>query len=387
MQKKLLIAVLLVLFCLVPDKSTFPQKDDLEKEFFRGVAEMEREYRSFEKAAFEEFRRAVKSMWGDVIISTKKDWVEYSDDKSARSRVDFEIGEVRVEVLVTEEEARRDPRRLDKKIMKEIQNVVVNKGRNRDYNLPTPETVNPPSPLLPRPVLEGQLKDSQGRVATEENKEEFAREIIQTKSVVKEELETKKGKMIKAWVKFPLVPDHLRIRAQWYLDPVRKQAKRFGISVPVALAVMHTESYFNPKAMSPVPAYGLMQLVPRAGALDAYRYVYKVEKIVSADYLYDPVNNIELGCAYLGLLKNRYFQGIHLPENALYCSVASYNTGPGNLSRTLCGKKYLKCAVDRANTMTPEALFSHLRKHLPHQETRDYLKKVTERMRIYEEWA
>jgi membrane-bound lytic murein transglycosylase C len=136
-------------------------------------------------------------------------------------------------------------------------------------------------------------------VVTEENKEEFAREIIQTKSVVKEELETKKGKMIKAWVKFPLVPDHLRIRAQWYLDPVRKQAKRFGISVPVALAVMHTESYFNPKAMSPVPAYGLMQLVPRAGALDAYRYVYKVEKIVSADYLYDPVNNIELGCGSL----------------------------------------------------------------------------------------
>jgi len=192
--------------------------------------------------------------------------------------------------------------------------------------------------------------------------------------------------MVKVQVRFLLVPDHVRIRAKRYLDSVRQQAERFSISVPLAFAVIHTESYFNPKATSHVPAYGLMQLVPESGAWDAYKYVYGYGKKLSPDYLYDSDNNIELGCAYLGLIKNRYFRKISNADNALYCSIASYNTGAGNLSRALCGKKQLSCAIDKVNTMKPDELYVYLGKNLHHQETRDYLKKVSERMKLYKEW-
>jgi membrane-bound lytic murein transglycosylase C len=129
-----------------------------------------------------------------------------------------------------------------------------------------------------------------------------------------------------------------------------------------------------------------MQLVPRSGARDAYRFVYGEDRILPPDYLYVPDNNVELGCAYMGLLKNRYFRNVKRPENAQYCAVASYNTGVGNLSRALVGKPRIQPAVERINRMDPEELYGYLRKNLPYAETRDYIQKVRDRMSLYKEW-
>jgi len=373
-------------------------QDDLEREFFQGVASMEKEYKDFEQAAFEEFRREVRATWQDFEISTKKDWVEYSEDLTGRSRVDFETGEVEVEVLVPEEQAVQNPKATTERLAQEIERLVEDRGKARDYPLPAAPPIEepaavpappkeiPPPPLLPSPVLEDQLQTQTGRPVSSENKKEFAREIVETRPLKETVMETEKGNLVKARVAFSLVPDHLRIRGEKYLASVRRESGRFDISVPLAFAVIHTESYFNPKATSPAPAYGLMQLVPRSGARDAYRFVYGQDRILPPDYLYVPGNNVELGCAYLGLLKNRYFRNVKDPQNALYCAIASYNTGAGNLSRSLAGKARIQPAIDRVNTMDPEEFYTYLRENLPYAETRDYIKKVRERMRLYKEW-
>jgi hypothetical protein len=455
---------------------------DMEAEFFQDLAAMEKEYRDYEREAFEQYRSEVEAMWNDFVSSTKKDWVEYSPDKTGRSRVDFENGDVTVEVLVPEKKARRDPDVVRKRLAEELERLVEDRGKTRDYPLPVkppqaspaveeklsaalspedgsfpepssggtlPEKIPasrrledelslmegmeedrkvepstgedllveisrddapvldkpstggsskdpsaepperkmiPPLPLLPVPVLENQLKDRKGEVVTPKSKEAFAQEVVDTRPVQEKVIPTKKGKMVKASVTFPLVPDHLRIRAERHLRSVRRHAGRFRVDVPLAFAVMHTESYFNPKAKSPVPAYGLMQLVPRSGGRDAYRHVYGQDKILGPDYLYVPDNNIELGCAYLGLLQNRYFKNVKDPQNALYCAIASYNTGMGNLSRAVTGKKRLAPAVDRINTLKPDEFYSRLLRDLPYRETQDYLKKVRKRMDFYQEW-
>ena len=85
-------------------------------------------------------------------------------------------------------------------------------------------------------------------------------------------------------------------------------------------------------------------------------------------------------------MKNHYFRNVKDPQNALYCAVASYNTGAGNLSRSLAGKALIQPAIDRVNTMDPDELYNYLRENLPYAETRDYIRKVRERMRLYEEW-
>jgi membrane-bound lytic murein transglycosylase C len=371
-------------------------QDDLEREFVQGVASMEKEHKDFAQAAFEEFRTEVRAMWQDFHVSTKKDWVEYSEDLTGRSRVDFETGEVEVEVLVPEEQAEQNPKAAIERLAREIERLVEDRGKTRDYRLPAAPPVEDPvpapreevpaAPLLPRPVLEGQLQTQAGQPVSPENKKEFAREIVENRPVKEALIETDKGNMVKTQVAFSLVPDHLRIRGEKYLASVRRESGRFDISVPLAFAVIHTESYFNPKATSPAPAYGLMQLVPRSGARDAYRFVYGEDRILPPDYLYVPGNNVELGCAYLGLLKNRYFRNVKDPQNALYCAIASYNTGAGNLSRSLTGRARIHLAIDRVNTMDPEELYTYLRENLPYRETRDYIRRVRERMHLYQEW-
>ena len=369
---------------------------DLEREFFQDAASMEKEYKDFEQSAFEEFRREVRAMWQDFAVSTKEVWVEYSEDLTGRSRVDFETGEVEVEVIVPEEQAEQNPKAATERLTQEIERLVEDRGKARDYPLPAAPSVEepasapreeiPPPPLLPRPMLEDQLQTRTGQPVTGENKKEFAREIVETRPVKEAVLQTEKGNVVKAQVAFSLVPDHLRVRGEKYLASVQREAGRFDISVPLAFAVIHTESYFNPKATSPAPAYGLMQLVPRSGARDAYRFVYGQDRILPPDYLYMPGNNVELGCAYLGLLKNHYFRNVKDPQNALYCAVASYNTGAGNLSRSLAGRARIQPAIDRVNTMDPDELYAYLRENLPYEETRDYIRKVRERMALYKEW-
>jgi membrane-bound lytic murein transglycosylase C len=157
---------------------------------------------------------------------------------------------------------------------------------------------------------------------------------------------------------------------------------------------METESMFNPVARSGAPAFGLMQLVPTSGARDAYRYVYKEDRVVSDTYLYNPENNVRLGTAYLRRLNSEYLIGITSDESRLFATIAAYNTGAGNVFRAFVGSSYStsqyrnyidyrNAAYLEINKRTPEQVYQHLRANLPHEETRRYVQKVTESMGRY----
>ena len=180
-----------------------------------------------------------------------------------------------------------------------------------------------------------------------------------------------------------MLPDHLETRAARYKDEVLKQSKRFEIDPAVAFAIMHTESSFNPMARSPVPAYGLMQLVPQSGARDAFNYIYKRDKLVTGLYLYIPKNNVDLGCAYIRKLRYVYFKNIKDDTSAYYCTISAYNTGPGNVSKAFTNTMKITPAVQIVNRKSPPEVYEILVKKLPYKETRNYLKKVTSRMKDY----
>ncbi|MCF7840702.1 MAG: transglycosylase SLT domain-containing protein [Candidatus Marinimicrobia bacterium] len=184
----------------------------------------------------------------------------------------------------------------------------------------------------------------------------------------------------------PMVPDHVQRRAEQFRTAVDKEAKRFGIDPALAYAVIHTESFFNPKAKSHIPAYGLMQLVPRSGARDAYQYIYKKDKLLDDDYLYRPDKNVELGCGYLKKIRDVYFRKVKDDETALYMTIAAYNTGVGNVARALTGTTRLSTTADAANSMSSTKTYTTLMKKLPYDETKNYLDKVSERRKLYAGW-
>jgi membrane-bound lytic murein transglycosylase C len=151
-------------------------------------------------------------------------------------------------------------------------------------------------------------------------------------------------------------------------------------------AIVHTESYFNPLAKSPANAYGLMQVVPTSGGRDAYRRVHGKDGVPTAEYLFTPNKNVELGTAYMVILASNYFKGVDDEKTREYLTICAYNTGAGNVAKAYNGTFNIRKAIPDINKKSAEENYSHLIKNLPYKETQDYLKKVSDRKKMYEGW-
>ena len=180
----------------------------------------------------------------------------------------------------------------------------------------------------------------------------------------------------KVTVTIPLRADYLSERAKRYDQAVLDEAGRRGLPASLIYAIMETESHFNPRARSHVPAFGLMQLVPKSGGVDAYNYVYGEKKILAPEYFFQPDQNVELGTAYLDLLFRRYLRSITDEQSRLYCTIAAYNTGAGNVAKAFTGKTSVGAAASLINALSAEEVYQHLIENLPYDETRNYLRKV-----------
>lgn len=236
------------------------------------------------------------------------------------------------------------------------------------------------------PLLRGQLRTQNGAAVTHANANAYAREVVDAGVDVKE-VKGSDGKTRRvASVKVPLVPDHVRVRAERFRPLVEEYAGKYGVYPPLVYALMETESSFNPRARSGVPAYGLMQLVPRSGARDAYRYVYKKDRMLPGSYLYDPRHNVELGCAFVYILNGRYLKAIENPTSRMLCTIAAYNTGAGNVARAFTDGRSVRRAAPIINRMSSDEVYARLRSDLPYKETRNYMQKVTQRMPQYRAW-
>ncbi|MGE0800723.1 MAG: transglycosylase SLT domain-containing protein [Lautropia sp.] len=99
-----------------------------------------------------------------------------------------------------------------------------------------------------------------------------------------------------------------------FINTVIAEARAFKLDPRLVLAVMATESGFDPNAKSPKNAFGLMQLIPET----AERFAVK--------NILDPVENIRGGMAYLRWLLS-YFRG------DVTLTLAAYNAGEGAVDK------------------------------------------------------
>jgi soluble lytic murein transglycosylase-like protein len=119
---------------------------------------------------------------------------------------------------------------------------------------------------------------------------------------------------------------------------IYREAKRNNLSPELVAAVVEAESDFRPKLVSNKNALGLMQIIPETG------------RLMGADNLFNPTENIAAGTRYLRYLFDRFGD-----ERTV---LAAYNAGEGNVER-----------------------FGGIP---PFQETLSYLQRVTFRTKQYE---
>jgi hypothetical protein len=93
-----------------------------------------------------------------------------------------------------------------------------------------------------------------------------------------------------------------------YLQEIRDASERYGVPMKLVSAVIRAESGFNPRAVSPKGAQGLMQLMPTTAATLGVRNSF------------DPRQNIDGGVRHLRSLIDRF-------PNNLPFALAAYNAG------------------------------------------------------------
>ncbi|NOR17149.1 transglycosylase SLT domain-containing protein [candidate division WOR-3 bacterium] len=127
------------------------------------------------------------------------------------------------------------------------------------------------------------------------------------------------------------------------------------IELSLCLAMIWQESLFDPEALSPANAKGLMQIIPptaRAIASDLKVQSYSLD---------DPKVSIRFGCYYFSKLLNDF--------NSVPLSLAGYNAGP------VRAKKWIK--------QDPNYEIDEFIELIPYNETRNYVKSILNRRIIY----
>ncbi len=181
-----------------------------------------------------------------MVIAGPKDYVKYTDQYQTRSHISFDDGTITIETIAGTEPAahlRRaiiktllmgdDPSSVD--LYSDVDDITISKNLSFTVRWWT----TPGSRFA-------------GKVAQSNFADYLLKNRLKSRS---------NGLRIIYSVTINMVPNHLDKRAHKYLGMVRRASRKYGVDESLILAIMQTESSFNPYAVSRSDALGLMQVV------------------------------------------------------------------------------------------------------------------------------
>ena len=335
---------------------------ELERRFDQKYSQLDNAWENYvqtREQEWNEFVQAVEAKWGSFRGSTETEWVGYSPEYDARTYVNFKEGFIVVDALVPTDEP--NPKRV---ALERAKSQIRNLAEARDRQ--------------GLQVLDGQIPDEKNRPAPSEKVTEAA--VTRVIAELHKDDQPVKGSdsvtRNRYTAFFPLVPNHLKNRASRYAPIVAKYCREHNIDPALVMAIIHTESYFNPMAQSAADAHGLMQIVPKYAGRDTENKLYGTDRIPSPNELYDPDENIKRGCCYLGILYQKQFSRIPSGNRQDYLVISAYNCGPGRVNRNVVQP------FKPIERKTSNNIFQLCQSHLP-SETSDYLSRVTSRRKLY----
>jgi len=134
-----------------------------------------------------------------------------------------------------------------------------------------------------------------------------------------------------------------------YEDYIKKYSELYEVDPALVAAVIFQESRFNPRAVSPKGAQGLMQFMPGTAATMA-------KEVGRTNYdIFDPETSVQFGAAHIRDLLVKY-------NGDIDAALAGYNAGTGN-----------------ADKWVRQGILGNI----PFRETNNYVKKVKNYQTVY----
>jgi membrane-bound lytic murein transglycosylase C len=357
--------IFLVLIFSISMNTHADEFSDFIQENQQGVEAQKTTFDTYQKAylaEYKEYKDKILKEWDEARISSPKKWVSYSKDMKTRTTVDYENNTVEVAI-------REDAKPSAKKIKEQIEKTLNSSAKKAVKLDPILSRIEKKTPVSLDGLLMTGLKAAKSVV---NSVMATARMLVNSDS---------HGEYSVVTVEMPEGSESARIRQ---LFPyVKKYSKKYNISPPLILAIIKTESAFNPLAQSHIPAFGLMQIVPSSAGKDVQKLIFGNNRKPSSKMLFNPEVNIEHGVAYLHILQTRYLKGIKNKQALEYCSIAAYNTGAGNVARAFNGTTNIKKAIPKINSLNSDQVYMWLRKNLKYEEAQNYVLKVRKNKQLF----
>jgi membrane-bound lytic murein transglycosylase C len=355
-----------------PSKAVQRRLDQYAQDPDRLLNDLQAAQRDFQ-TLYKALNGKVAEKWGpkEVKLPEKKTYVKYTQSYKSRAIVDFDRAEITVETL--------DDTNPRESLSRAVTTTLLTPQDPRTVDLFSDKEI--PVSADEEPYLLGLVLDRQGKpIQTPAAADSFADYLVE-KNAATRTIDQNGSNKQATYVTMKMVANLSQKQADKYRPYVARFAEQYKMSPSLVLAIIRTESNFNPYAVSPVPAYGLMQLVPTSGGREAYRRAKGQDVTPTRDYLFDPEHNVELGTAFLNVLMFSQLDDVADQVSREYCVIAAYNTGAGNVFKTF--SKNRTTALQQINQLQPAVLYDTLRAKLPYQETRNYLEKVTTYRKSY----
>lgn len=378
-MKNLLIVLVIMLVSSLYGQTDFDkfkeQEQAKQQRYMETESKARANYYNQQDSLFTQYKDQIEKLWNEFRESTPQEWVSYNSDFSGRSRVNFENDKIEVEAVVEKPDKVVDEKNQELKAKDTLKKQIVSILKEKDK-------------ITNEPILKDQVTTSNKKVIKQNDVEEVAEQLVENSKKVT--FKNKEGKtLIKYEISLNLIPNNIKIRVDQYKPTIEKLCKKYDIDPSLALAIIHSESFFNPKAYNRHGnAYGMMQIVPKYAGLTMNNYIFKKNRKPNASQLYDPAINLEMGIGYLRWLADNKWDKVTNRTNQMYCMICSYNGGPGSVYKAMTGRmtkigdKWEPMFVD-LSTMDSQELLKKLKKDIPFDETRKYIVNVTEKMNKY----
>ena len=307
-----------------------------------------------------EVRATLLKKWATPELSSANVWIEYSTNNDVKRSVDYETGKITIEIL-SDGIKNSNVDEIVNNELALLKNETTSDAFSKDRvvnDVQTP-TINAPQKMLPN-VNVVALKKTAKRSQTRQKNGLY---------ITKVAMYSPKSKISQ--------------KSKVYLPKVLKQSKKWDVDPSLILAIMHTESHFNPMAQSHIPAYGLMQIVPTSAGRDVTKFLYGKQRLLPAHKLFEPNFNIEIGSAYLNILEYKYLKGVRDPQIRTYLAIAAYNGGIGAVAKHFTRTTSLANLARTVNKQTPDFVYRSLSQKFPAKETRNYVVKVSKKQTYY----